>query len=161
MLNDNRLPSRFWSKVSLEPNTGCWLWTGTLRNGDGYGCFRLSKKDFGTRRLVQAHRLCYQQLVGPIPTGLTLDHLCRARRCVNPAHLEPVTNAENIGRGNAGWRGAKTHCPKGHPYAGDNLITRPQRSGAKGFSRECRECYYAQNRARYARRKARHSDSLR
>ena len=85
---------------------------------------------------MPAHRYAYEELVGPIPEGLQLDHLCRNRSCVNPDHLEPVTCRENLRRGETlnAANLAKTHCPAGHPYAGENLsIT------AKGF-RECIEC---------------------
>lgn len=80
---------QFVDKTSDEG--GCWLWTGT-RNRGGYGDFRMPE---GPRR---AHRLAYENLVGPIPEGLELDHLCRVRNCVNPQHLEPVTRSENARR---------------------------------------------------------------
>jgi HNH endonuclease len=80
---------RFWAKV--DKTESCWLWTGALAKG--YGQFG------GTRKQrIQAHRWAYQELVGSIPEGLELDHLCRVRRCVNPAHLEPVTHSVNIMR---------------------------------------------------------------
>jgi len=82
---------RFWSKVN-KTNT-CWLWEGTVEN-TGYGSFAVSHT-----KGVLAHRLAYELSVGEIPSGLTLDHLCRVRNCVNPDHLEPVTCAENIRRG--------------------------------------------------------------
>jgi hypothetical protein len=83
-----------------------------------------------------AHRLAYELLVGPIPEGLHIDHLCRRPECVNPAHLEPVTNVENIRRGNAGlFQASKTHCKQGHPYDEKNTLIR--RSGG----RACRECH--------------------
>ena len=76
-----------------EPNTGCWLWTAALKNG--YGRITM----MNPKRKTAAHRVSYEAFVGPIPEGLTLDHLCRVRCCVNPAHLEPVTMRENIMRG--------------------------------------------------------------
>ena len=80
---------RFWPKVEF---TGfCWNWTAGT-SAKGYGCFRLGGHD-GKR--TSAHRVAYELLVGPIPDGLELDHLCRNRRCVNPDHLEPVTGDEN------------------------------------------------------------------
>lgn len=93
---------RFWDRTDLNgpvpeyrPDLGpCWLWSGALHNG--YGGF------FADGQRWRVHRWSYEFLVGPIPEGLHLDHLCRVRHCVNPAHLEPVTNQENIRRGEAG-----------------------------------------------------------
>ena len=83
------LEERFWFKVNKTDT--CWLWTGALR-GDGYGKFHVKRK------WVYAHRFAYELLVGPIPDGLELDHLCRIRNCVRPSHLEPVTHQENMQR---------------------------------------------------------------
>jgi hypothetical protein len=82
------LPSRFWDNVHVEPNTGCWLWAGRT-NGRGYGHFWLN----GDR--VYAHRLAYATLVGSLPDGLQVDHVCHTRQCVNPEHLRLATNREN------------------------------------------------------------------
>jgi len=82
---------RFWARVEVTKT--CWLWTGS-RSRDGYGKFEPATSVF-----YKAHRFAYETVVGPIPEGLTLDHLCRVRRCVNPDHLEPVTNQENLLRG--------------------------------------------------------------
>lgn len=82
---------RFWAKVSPPNGAGCWLWTATLVRG--YGQFGI-----GSRRQY-AHRVAYELLVGPVPEGLQLDHLCRTPACVNPAHLDPVTCRENLLRG--------------------------------------------------------------
>lgn len=134
--NDARLPARFWAKVSVDEATGCWAWTGaaTRPGPDGYGQIRVDG------RTILAHRFARQVLVGPTPEGLDLDHLCRFRRCVNPAHLEPVTRAENARRGAAhgtyGRAGrARTHCPHGHPYEGENLYVNPTTG-----KRKCRTC---------------------
>ncbi|WBB73252.1 HNH endonuclease signature motif containing protein [Micromonospora sp. WMMD1128] len=125
---DPCLPARFWAKVD-PAETGCWLWTAGLV--DGYGRFMVTRQ---ANRA--AHRVAYEGLIGPIPDGLVLDHLCRVRNCVNPAHLEPVTILENVMRGETivAACSAKTHCPKGHPYAGGNLYISP--NGA----RRCQAC---------------------
>jgi hypothetical protein len=127
---------RFWSKV--DKTATCWLWTGTLVGG--YGTFR-------SGATVRAHRWSYEHLIGPIPEGLHLDHLCRVRQCVNPAHLEPVTQRENNRRGE-GWSGQKarqTQCLHGHPLSGDNLRIRPN------GHRECKACSKARYRAWWLR----------
>lgn len=82
---------RLYERVDRRP-AGCWLWTGTIAP-NGYGYFAIKG------RSQQAHRVAYELLVGPIPDGLDLDHLCRVRACVNPDHLEPVTRSENNRRG--------------------------------------------------------------
>jgi hypothetical protein len=86
---------RFWTKIRRDEN-GCWLWQAGLAH-NGYGHLKVG------RRTVKAHRFAYELLVGPVLEHLELDHLCRVRSCVNPAHLEPVTHAENVRRGRAGW----------------------------------------------------------
>lgn len=105
------LPDWFWDNVTPEPNTGCWLWLGPSA-GSGYG-------GWGTDK---AHRVAYALVMGCVPAGKQIDHLCRVTWCCRPDHLEAVTQLENVRRGNAGkLNAAKTHCPKGHPYEGDNL----------------------------------------
>jgi len=84
---------RFWAKV--DKSDTCWTWTGS-RNGRGYGLFMVAPGS-----CVRAHRFAYELLVGPIPDGLQLDHLCGVKACVNPSHLEPVTNEENSRRARA------------------------------------------------------------
>lgn len=108
--------------------TPCWLFTGALGNG-GYA----PQLRIGDRRVL-AHRASYEDMVGPIPVGLALDHLCRVRNCVNPYHLDPVTQAVNNRRSTSGeyWAG-KTHCPTGHGYTEANTY----RHGGK---RQCRAC---------------------
>ena len=110
---------------------------------NGYGKFFLA----GAAR--RAHRVAYEHYIGPIPDGLGIDHLCRVRGCVNPAHLEPVTHAENVRRGDSGKHNrVKTHCPKGHPYKGDNLYRESD------SHRRCLVCKRATNLAYYYRQKA-------
>ena len=117
---------RFWPKVDATGD--CWIWMAG-RTADGYGRFRSSQ----TRRVL-AHRWSYEELIGVIPGGLQLDHLCKNPPCVNPDHLQPVTGAENSRRSSVGWNSRiKTHCPQGHAYAGENLISRNGR-------RHCRMC---------------------
>ncbi len=106
------MEERFWSKVdAVGP---CWLWTaGTF--AQGYGSYW----DSGLKRMVNAHRWSWLHLVGPIPRGLVLDHLCRVKLCVCPDHLEPVTQAENIRRGYSpqAMNGRLTTCRRrGHPF---------------------------------------------
>jgi hypothetical protein len=107
-----------------EPNTGCWLWLKGVQTS-GYGQVALERKKHP--RLRVAHRVSYELLRGPIPGGLTLDHLCRVRSCVNPDHLEPVTNRVNALRGNgAPARHARqTHCLNGHPLTPENIYPWP------------------------------------
>lgn len=91
--------------IEVNPS-GCWLWTAS-KSRDGYGWTSLNGKTY------QAHRLVYIMLVGPVPDGMVLDHLCRVRHCVNPAHLEPVTTAENLRRSPLTPAG-QDRCRKGH-----------------------------------------------
>ena len=122
ILTGDRL-RKFEDKYIPEPNSGCWLWiAGEL--GTGYGAFTIDGRRFC------AHRVSYEHHVANIPEGLVLDHLCRVRCCVNPQHLEPVTQQENVRRGDAGislskFYAQKTHCAKGHPWGGENLIVEP------------------------------------
>jgi len=119
---------RFWGKVARGDSDECWLWSGAL-NEHGYGLLWLNG------RQVRAHRYAYELLVGPIPKRLTLDHLCRNRSCVNPAHLDPATLRENIlrGVGITAQAARKTHCKNGHPFDETNTIY--ERAG-----RRCRTC---------------------
>ena len=133
---------RWAAKVVARSVDECWIWQAyTCRKG--YGQFKVDG------RMVKAHRWSYEHFVGPIPDGLELDHLCRVRNCVNPAHLEAVTHAENVRRGESGKnQRAKTHCPQGHPYAGENLYVYPD------GRRNCRTCQSAHYAHHYARKRA-------
>ena len=121
------------------------MWQG-WRDKEGYGGFSIGAKSAGNAR---AHRWAYEHYRGPIPDGLTLDHLCKTPSCVNPDHLEAVTSRENLFRANSfqARNLAKTHCPQGHPY--DEGNTYVDNDGA----RQCRACnrlrsaaYYRANR---------------
>lgn len=140
---DSRLPERFWSKVDQADN-GCWHWTAAT-NGVGYGKYSINK------RLFYAHRVAYVVLVGPIPGGLVLDHLCRVRHCVNPDHLEPVTQRENIIRGVSFFaiRAAQAHCVNGHPFDEANTMI------VGNGTRKCRACCLARTRRYRAEKRAR------
>src|SRR5258708_2446189 len=113
------LPARFANRICREirvPSLGeCWTWTGWLSD-KGYAIALFGK------RKVKLHRFAYELLVGPIPDGLLPDHLCRNRACINPAHLECVTNRENIlrGVGLAAVNAKKTHCVNGHAFTSEN-----------------------------------------
>lgn len=135
------MDERFWSKVDkagTPEHPWCWVWIAS-RKPAGYGQLRRRGKT------LYAHRVAYESLVETIPSGLTLDHLCRNRACVNPVHLEPVSNEENLRRGNhpaparqvaeRAWakRRAQTHCKRGHALDGDNVR-------AVGGRRHCRAC---------------------
>lgn len=123
--------ARFWAKTTEDPTTGCLLWTGATST-KGYG--QVSHAG----RTRSAHRVAYEITVGPIPDGAHLDHLCRVRRCVNPDHLEPVTQKVNAERAGA----AHTHCPAGHPLAGPNVLT------TTAGRRNCRACHITRQRAK-------------
>src|SRR5260370_18895864 len=123
--NAQTVLARFTAKYVTTPN-GCWEWLGS-KSPKGYGHFHDGQKD------VRAHRWAYEHFIGPVPDGLVIDHLCRNHACVNPAHLEPVTNKENLTRGirpNA----LKTHWKRGHPFTEAKTILSP------GGSRSCRTC---------------------
>ena len=135
----------FWKKVDIGKEPGdCWLWLGG-RHSHGYGSH--NRHDY-------AHRTAWELLVGPIPAGLTVDHLCRVRHCVNPAHMELVTNKENILRGEsvAAKYARRSCCVRGHEFTNENTLRVKGRSG-----RICRKCsrIRAKNRILTPRQKAR------
>ena len=135
--------ARFWSKVDKPSPYSCWEWIGTL-DQYGYGEFKVNGK--GQR----AHRWLWLHTYGPQSAdGLDLDHLCRNPSCVNPYHLEAVTHAENVRRGEAVKRKkakaeASTHCKNGHEWTEANIYVHPQRG-----RRHCKQC--ARERARGVR----------
>ena len=134
---------RFWAHIVIEGE--CWRWSGSTDRG-GYGQFQVRDKNW------KAHRWSYQHFIGPLADDLQIDHLCRNRACVNPSHLEQVTQQENLSRGNGftARNARKTHCPRGHPYSDDNL--RILRGGRQKSRRDCRECRRIYRRALYRRR---------
>lgn len=128
--------------VRKNESSGCWEWAGNkLRLG--YGHFKLNGKN------RKAHRVSYELLKGPIPLGLTIDHLCRNTSCVNPDHLEPVTQRVNVLRSNnqAARNARKTHCKHGHEFTAENTVIVP-------LGRQCRLCLRAACRRHDSKRKA-------
>jgi hypothetical protein len=124
---------RFWMRVEKDPQPGCWWWTGTLNRR--YGVFSVRGKNIG------AHRFAYEKLVGPIPEGLFLDHLCMNPTCVNPSHLEPVAPGENTLRWLRYLRAnPRTHCYKGHVRNEKNTRWREDH--------QCYECRVCANAAK-------------
>lgn len=149
--------ARFWHYAddSAGPDA-CWPWTGKIHES-GYGLIKIDG------RWLRAHRFSYEMAISAIPKSIDLDHTCHVpetcsggvscihRRCVNPAHLRPVTNAENhrAHRVSSNER-KKTHCPQGHEYTADNIKRIPSNPNA----RFCRECHRISERKRYARKRA-------
>ncbi len=148
---------RFVNKVSPEPMSGCWLWTGCINPVSGYGHFRVAS----TGHPTPAHRAALTLLAGvQLPVGRTsrfhVDHLCRNRACVNPDHLEIVTARENTSRarrvlGNWNVRRHRTGgvCKYGHLWVTENIYASPD------GSRHCRICQADRSRAHLQRKAAR------
>lgn len=130
-----------WHECVIEDAAGCLIWQG-MHDPDGYGRRNGANHPAG----IKAHRQVYWDEIGPIPDGLTIDHLCRNRSCVNPDHLEPVTMRENTmrGMGFSAVNARKTHCPKGHPYDEANTYY-------FGRNRQCRACRREFGRRRRSR----------
>lgn len=129
---------RFTKSYVVDEQTGCWNWIGRLhgyKHGYAVFCIRQDRH--------QAHRWSYERFIGPIPKDLQIDHLCKNTKCVNPKHLEPVTQRENVLRGSstAAVRAKQTHCTHGHAFDAANTHITP-----KG-RRRCRAC----DRAAYYR----------
>lgn len=125
LLSDYSNPEVFWSRVDRTP--ACWLWTGSLQ--EGYGRLKLVGG-----KVARAHRVSYELENGPIAEGMVIDHLCRNRACVNPSHLEAVSDRVNIQRGTLGYHN-RAKCKYGHD------VSQPEQvyTDRKGW-RNCREC---------------------
>ena len=136
MLQDKSLNGEFMQKrIDFKSSpTECWLWIGNITH-DGYPYWGTTGN-----KSIYAHRFLYEQEVGPIPKGLTLDHTCRVRNCVNPEHMDPCTLIENISRGNYGWRKRQTHCKHGHEFTSENTYFDPKGGRNGGGRRICRAC---------------------
>jgi hypothetical protein len=148
-----KFEERLWNKISPEPNSGCWLWTGHT-NIHGYGV------SWTGSRTTLAHRVTYNFFVGPVPDGHDLDHLCRVRCCVNPAHLEPVTRRVNWLRSNGPQLcreryEKQTHCKHGHAKTPDNVFIINDGSGYK--RRKCKTCILERAKAK---RRAEKNDNV-
>ena len=134
------LQERFAAKYEALPFSGCWIWTGAL-SPNRYGTIEANKKT------AYAHRVAYELYCGPISKGMVIDHLCKVTECVNPSHLEVVTQSKNVKRGllpavlTARYK-AMTHCSRGHEFTPENTHVR-----AKG-NRDCRACWSFLNRKR-------------
>ena len=122
----------------------CWPWPGSTEGTTGYGRTPESRGHHKAR-VFQTHAEAWRRLRGPIPDGLVIDHLCRNRACMNPAHMEPVTLAENVmrGEGICARRAQATHCARGHAYSPENT-----KLSAEGH-RRCIKCRNAGSLRRY------------
>ena len=133
----SELVERFQSKVAVR-ESGCWEWTGYTDPNNGYG---QTSSTLTTGKTQNAHRAVWESLFGASPEAsgrrVHLDHLCRNRLCVNPAHMDLVSAGENIlrGEGACAHNARKTHCKRGHELTPENVYVPPHRGG-----RECREC---------------------
>ena len=148
------LADRVMRRVTMDPRSGCWIFTGAIRHG--YGVVGIGPRTH--HRTFHTHRVMYEKANGAIAPGLEIDHLCRVKSCCNPAHLEAVAHVENVRRGEASVVVAETNrqraaaqvqCLRGHPLSGDNLRL-------KDGKRQCVECTRARDRARAAEKMRRY-----
>jgi HNH endonuclease len=148
MIESADIAERLLSRVIFEdeafPENGCWFWTGALTDR-GYASFSSGYKSYN------AHRWLYQWKYGPLPATLQLDHLCRNRHCINPDHLEPLTQKEHSARTpeNSSWFTSPTHCKYGHELTPENVYLYPNANGR--FARHCRTCRRLRQRKDWAK----------
>jgi len=141
-----RAQKRTWTKRSGPLPTPCWIWHGAV-TPDGY------TRVWSNGRNIKAHVWMWEQQHGPLPEGLVLDHLCVVSNCVNPEHLEPVTQSENVKRRNA----RKTTCKHGHPWTAENTyVAHDGRRSCRACMRESQRRYQA--KLREERRRFREQD---
>lgn len=147
VFGDPRLPLNFWSRAYAAIG-GCWLWIGA-KKGKGYAQYWQMRP---TKKNWRAHRFAYDRLVGPCD-GLLFDHLCRHRLCVNPLHLEAVSNRENLirGVGFVAVNARKRACPNGHQYDG---VRKGTQRFCKTCQRLCQSRYDRKPRTRQAYRES-------
>jgi len=149
---------RFWAKVAIDPETGCWLWQGASCPQPTNPANRYGYISAGARRSMLVHRFAYETFRGPIADGLTIDHLCRTTLCANPDHLEPVPHLVNVQRGllqkhPVTVAAAERHCVRGHWMGETNTYT-----DSRARTR-CRECH-AQRMRRFRQRTTRERGEL-
>lgn len=131
------------AKVKVVSTDDCWLWAGYTQP-NGYGALY----SWITKRITQAHRFMYECLVGDIPQGLEIDHLCKVRCCINPDHLEPVTKQENMAR-----RFGHNLCKRGHELTPQNCYYGIKSRTTGRIGRQCRICCVEWQRNRHAMKK--------
>lgn len=145
-LEERLAERRFWSHVDKRSADACWPWMGKL-NHDGYGLFYRHGR-------WRAHRFALHLSGVEIESGLVVDHVCRKRSCVNPAHLRVVTTGENTlapgSQAISAINATKTHCSKGHPFVPANVRLKKKPYG--GFERQCRLCHIQYVRGTKAKR---------
>lgn len=142
---------RFWSKVLVGYDSGCWVWIGCDNGKHGYGKF------WDGTRMVYSHRHAYEDIVGPIPKGKELDHLCRNPVCCNPRHLEPVTHTENVRRGMGNQYKGIVRCKRGHLYDEENTY-QTKRGGRR--CKACQSAYLKEYNRVYRRNNRRKRDGI-
>jgi len=142
LLLSSAATKKFFARISLPETTdGCWEWCGTVTS-QGYGHHYCGIE---TNKIGRVHRLAYECWVGKIPEGMTIDHLCRNRKCLNVNHLEVVSRGDNVRRA----RAAVTHCPRGHEYTKDNIRATKRLNG----ERSCLKCHRDREHARFLAKK--------